>query len=97
MFQNSRIPDAVVEYLEDSGYETHKVIGPKGTAIRFDNNCIHTANVPSEQDRDVVISNIRPVHFDIKPRITREYTGSWTHQDVGPDPEQIKPVLRVSE
>lgn len=94
MFPQSRIPDRIIDQLVTQGYARHKVIGPKGTVIFFDNNCIHRANVPVEGYRDVVIFNIRPVHFQIRPCITTQYTGSWMHIDPVIDPEQLTPVLR---
>ena len=93
-YPHSRIPAAVMKDFLAQGYEKCKVVGPKGTSILFDNNCVHTANIPLEGHRDVVIFNIRPVNTPIRPYITRDYTGSWMHKDPVRDPEQIRPVLQ---
>lgn len=92
-YPGSRIPAQKMDELVAQGYKKVKIIGQKGTLILFDNNCIHTANIPTEEFRDVVIFNIRPVHFKIRPCITEKYTGSWMHKDPVHDPELIEPII----
>ncbi len=50
-WKGSRIPTRIMEAFLRSGYETHRVLGPAGTMIVFDNNCVHRANLASTHYR----------------------------------------------
>ena len=78
--------------LENQGFEQTKVTGPKGTAIFFDNNIVHKANVPIEAHRDIIILNIRPIDTKIRPLITQSTCGSWGNKSPLMNPAQIKPL-----
>ena len=56
-----------------------RVVGPPGTLILFDNNCIHRATVPRTRHRDAVILNFRPSHERVRPFIAASHTGSWSY------------------
>ena len=74
----SRVPPEVVARYAEEGYEPHRVVGPAGTLILFDNNCIHRATVPRTRHRDAVILNFRPAHERVRPFISERHTGSWS-------------------
>ena len=62
--------------------------------ILFDNNVLHKANIPSVGYRDVVVLQIRPVHFTPRGPIDRAWTGSFQHVDFNPNPYDYRPRLK---
>lgn len=74
----SRVPPEAMAEYETSGYAPHRAAGPRGTLIAFDNNCIHRATVPARTHRDALILNLRPSDRQVRPRISRAHTGSWS-------------------
>ena len=81
--------DNEVEYLVKNGYNSFKVLGPKGITYAFSNDACHRANPVIEGYRDVI--NIR-----VKPTTTKPPTyinKKWTTDNkisgtVNPDPEK---------
>ena len=90
----SRIPENILDQFISQGFEKRKIVGPKGTALFFDNNIVHKANVPTRDYRDVVIFNIRPTMFKLDPYVSRNFTGSWEHKSPIMDPTELKPRLK---
>ena len=90
----SRIPEDIMNDFIEQGYEKKRIVGPKGTALFFDNNIVHTATIPTRGYRDVVIFNIKPTLYKFKPYISKEYTGSWEHKSPIMDPAQTAPRLK---
>ena len=90
----SRIPKDMINEIVNQGYNKRKIVGPKGTALLFDNNIIHTANVPVHGYRDVVIFNIRPTLHKLVPYVSKNFTGSWEHKNPIVNPEEIVPRLK---
>lgn len=88
----SRIPTTMMEQFRSLGFEGHKITGPAGTMLFFDNNIVHRANIPIEGHRDVVILNIRPTMNKIRPYISKDTTGTWGYKSPIPDPSLIKPT-----
>jgi hypothetical protein len=89
---NSRIPKDMMESFYSQGLKNKKITGPKGTALFFDNNIVHRANIPTKGYRDVVIYNIRPTMHKMKKYISKDTTGSWTHKSPIMDPELLTPT-----
>ena len=87
----SRIPKHMINNLIMQGYEKTKIVGPKGTALFFDNNIIHKANIPTNSYRDVAIFNIKPTLNKFSSYVSKKYTGSWGHKSPIMDPAQITP------
>jgi hypothetical protein len=94
VYDGSRIPEAVLQDYLQKGYESARVVGPAGTAILFDNNCIHRATVPERRHRDAIVLLLRPSHRPIRPFVSRTYTGSWIHREPVVDPDLLAPVGR---
>jgi hypothetical protein len=90
----SRIPENIMNDFINQGYEKTKIIGSKGTALFFDNNIVHKANVPTRAYRDVVIFNIRPTMLKLDPYISRNFTGTWGHKSPIMNPEELIPRLK---
>jgi len=88
----SRIPPDMMEKFRKLGYKEHKITGPAGTILFFDNNIVHRANIPEEGYRDVVILNIRPTMDKIRPYISKDTTGSWGFKSPIPNPAHITPI-----
>jgi hypothetical protein len=92
-FSNSRISDdALTRYLSN-GAERHRVTGPRGTMIVFDNNMIHRGNLASEGHRDVIIFQFRPVTTKTQPHIDPRWTGSFQHATFNIHPCDLKPSI----
>ena len=89
----SRVPAYIMEEHEQMGYKKHKITGPKGTLLFFDNNIIHRANIPDRLHRDVIILNIRPTLEKFRPYMSKETTGTWGHKSPIMDPAQVAPIL----
>jgi len=92
LFEGSRVPEPVIQDYLQQGYEIRRVVGPAGTGILFDNNCIHRATVPKWRHRDAMVLLLRPVDRPIRPFISRTYTGSWIHKEPVVDPDLLTPV-----
>jgi hypothetical protein len=75
---HSRVPPEAIDGYRAMGYKPHRVVGPRGTLIAFDNNCIHRATSPRRRHRDAVILNLRPCHQRVRPFISKRHTGSWS-------------------
>jgi len=93
----SRVPiDVIDEYLK-AGYEAHKAVGKKGTMLIFDNNCVHRANVAKSGHRDVFAMQIRPAKTQMRPYLSRDWTGGFEANDIVKDPDIIKPSKKFAK
>lgn len=73
-YPGNRIPaDMIAGYLAD-GYVRHKVIGPKGTFMLFDEKNIHKGNYAEEGARDALVLQFRPT----LTRTERRIDPAWT-------------------
>ncbi len=91
LYGHSRVAQSAVARYFASGFESHKVTGPKGTMILFDNNVTHRANLASEHCRDVVIFQVRPATFSAQRYIDSRWTGSFQHTCFNANPRDFKP------
>jgi len=94
LYGNSRVPDRTIRRCLQNGFEGHKVVGPTGTMILFDNNIIHRGNLAKDTQRDVLVLQVRPAAFKARPCIDRRWTGSFPHEDFSADPGEITPRIR---
>lgn len=85
----SRVPADEIERQRLRGFVPHRAVGPAGTAIVFDNNCVHRATVPAGRHRDAVIFNLRPCHRRVRPFVSERHTGSWSFNAKQWDPACI--------
>jgi hypothetical protein len=92
----SRVAPEVVERHLANGYESHRVIGPRGTVVIFDDNIIHRATPARAGARDVVVFQVRPSLFRARPHLDRRWTGSFCHQNVNRDPYDLAPRLKTA-
>jgi len=92
----TRIPAKRIEHYLSHGYEAHKVCGPSGAIVLFDNNVIHKANIAQKRYRDVIVLQIRPATFQSKAYIDPRWTGSFQHMDFNPNPYDYQPKLKPS-
>ncbi len=90
----SRIPKNMMNEFSAAGYKKHKITGPAGTMLFFDNNIVHRATIPTEGYRDVAILNIRPTFNKIRPWISKSTCGSWMHKSPIMDPNATTPKLK---
>jgi hypothetical protein len=74
-----------------AGYESHKVTGPKGTLVFFEENVAHKANVARQGCRDAVFFQVRPATFHPGSYIDPRWTGTFQHVDFNPDPYEYQP------
>lgn len=91
LFENTRVPPKTVKRYLLNGHECHKVTGPRGTMILFDNNIVHRANLAKSRSRDVLVLQIRPATFCPKPYIHPQWTGSFEHVDFNLNPYDYQP------
>lgn len=87
-------PSAAKGHLS-RGYERHKVTGPAGTMVLFDENVVHRANVAESGFRDVIVLQIRPATFRRAAFIDPQWTGSFEHVDFNPDPYDLRPRQKL--
>jgi hypothetical protein len=86
----SRVPPEAIDELGRGGFTPYRAVGPAGTSILFDNNCVHRATTPRRQHRDALILNFRPSHRAVRPCIAREHTGSWSFNVKQWVPEELE-------
>lgn len=77
LWPKSRIPAATVERWLGAGMRIRSVVGPRGTMIVFDANCVHRATIPADGHRDAVIFSLRPCERAVRPFLAPGHTGSW--------------------
>jgi len=84
---HSRIVGKELEDYIKSGSKTKKITGDKGTICLFDNNIIHRASTAKREYRDAIVLMFRPWDQEVRPYISKDYTGSNNHVDVFKDPQ----------
>lgn len=87
----SRIPNEAIERWLAEGVEARTLLGPPGTMVVFDNNCVHRATIPNGGHRDAIILSLRPVIERVRPFIARTHTGSWDYNAKAWHPHQLQP------
>ncbi len=91
-FIETRISPRQIERYARLGFVPFQLLGPKGTTCLFSENIIHKANIPKKGHRDVVVIQMRPVDFRPTSFIHENWTGSFQHVDVNPDPSLLVPI-----
>jgi glycosyltransferase involved in cell wall biosynthesis len=82
--------DAIDRHLRD-GWERHRVTGPRGTVILFDDNVVHRATIATSGHRDVIVFQVRPVPFPVAHHIDARWTGTFGHRQFHLDPYELQP------
>lgn len=90
-----RISPGLIQRRLAEGYQGHKVTGPKGTLVFFEENVVHKANVAKQECRDALFFQVRPATFRPDRYIDPRWTGSFQHQDFNPDPYDTTPHLKA--
>jgi hypothetical protein len=88
-------PRKLAEY-RSKGFEPYRLTGKSGTAVLFDENIIHKANIPSRGYRDAIFLQIRPSTFRPERYIDERWTGSFEHVDFNLDPYDYQPRPKSS-
>lgn len=91
-FLDTRISPQQIARYTAQGFTPFKLTGPKGTTCLFSENIIHKANIAKTRHRDVLIIQIRPVTFRPSSYVSHQWTGSFQHLDVPPDPAYLSPI-----
>lgn len=94
LYGASRISERVLARYFSKGFEGHKVTGPRGTIILFDNNIIHKGNLALQTYRDVITFQTRPVSFKRGPYIDPRWTGSFQQAPFNQDPNDFPSSTR---
>ena len=88
-FHPSRYTAEEINKAVKAGAKVQPQLGPKGSVVAFDNNILHRANLTKEGHRDVAIFMIKPHDKPLRPRISKDYTGTNYHKDVFVDPTKF--------
>lgn len=91
VWPGSRIPEQRVRQWLDDGWEARPVLGPRGTMVVFDANCVHRATIPCSGHRDAIIFSLRPCEQPVRPAVSPMHTGSWTFNAKDWDPRILAP------
>lgn len=91
LYGTSRVTTSTIELHLANGFESHKVTGPQGTLILFDNNIIHKASLASKGHRDVLILQLRPTIKSLRPFIDPSWTGTFQHAPFSRNPADTRP------
>jgi hypothetical protein len=94
LYGDSRVPESIVREHLQNGFECHKVVGPRGTMIIFDNNIIHKGNLAKATHRDVLVLQVRPAAFRARPCIDARWTGSFPHVAFSLRPAEVTPRVK---
>lgn len=94
LYGESRVSNSFVTGHLMNGFEIHKVIGPAGTLILFDNNIIHKGTIASETYRDVLTLQFRPVPHKHRPHVDPRWTGTFEHSPFNRNPSDVRPTTR---
>jgi hypothetical protein len=91
---NSRLSTRFLKRHIESGCRPHRVTGPAGTLILFDNNIAHKANLARKRHRDVVTFQIRPCDHPAAHALDVRWTGSFQHEDFNRSPGDYTARIR---
>jgi len=71
----SRVPESEIKLTIDSGGRTVKLLGPRGSAVCFNNNIVHRGNlsVPGKY-RDCIVLRVRPTLNPVPNYIDKRWT-----------------------
>lgn len=94
LHSDGRVPAAQVERWFAEGWESHKLTGPAGTVLVFDQNVIHRGTLAKSRHRDVVVYQVRPAHFKASPVVDPRWTGTFGDLDFNKNPNEMRPVRR---
>jgi hypothetical protein len=83
------VPPEEIERRVKSGWAVEPITGPRGTVIVFDDNIVHRATLAKAAHRDVVVFQVRPAAFKASPRIDRRWTGTFGHQAMNSNPDDL--------
>ena len=72
-------PDDYIEHIiETFGLKVTSLLGEPGTMCIFNNNIVHRGSIPTEQDRDVLLFQFRPVKKKPEKHLDWDYlNSSW--------------------
>ncbi len=94
LYGDSRVTkEELACYLAD-GLVPHRITGPRGTMIVFDNNMIHRSNLAVHTHRDVLILQVRPAAGRYRPYVDTRWTGSFQNAPFNRNPGYIKTTTR---
>ncbi|MEP7152362.1 MAG: phytanoyl-CoA dioxygenase family protein [Nitrospira sp.] len=85
------ITDRKLAEYHANGYQPYRLTGKSGTAVLFDDNIVHKANIPIKGYRDAIFLQIRPCTFRPERYIDEQWTGSFEHVDFNADPYEYQP------
>lgn len=91
---DSRVTAAQIERDLRDGWRTHRVTGPIGTVLVFDDNVVHRGTLARSRHRDVVVYQVRPADFKASPFVDPRWTGTFGHLDFNRDPREMRPMNR---
>ena len=94
LYGESRVTEEYLSRCRGEGFVPHKITGPKGTMILFDNNMIHRANLAVQTHRDVLILQVRPAASKHRPYVDPRWTGSFQHAPFNRNPGHMKTTTR---
>lgn len=82
-YRNSRITNEQIKEFGDE-YIPHKITGNTGKTIIFNQNIIHKANIPTENERIAVILQLRPIINKRDKYFSKKYTKTFVNQTPQP-------------
>jgi len=93
-WNGTRTPESVLnDFIQNENCEIVDVEDKAGTAIIFDNNCIHKGTIPTNGFRYAMTIQFKPVNKKLVPVFDKKYVGNgWKHVTFHKDPEIIKPM-----
>jgi hypothetical protein len=86
-YGDSRLDEAALARLARDGYQPHRVTGPAGTMLIFDNNVVHRATLAERAHRDVLVLQVRPAVAPGFGVVDPAWTGSFQHSGFNLDPD----------
>ena len=91
-WNGTRTPENILnDFIQNENCEIVDVEDKAGTAIIFDNNCIHKGTIPTNGFRYAMTIQFKPVNKKLK--FDKKYVGNgWKHITFHKDPEIIKPM-----
>ena len=93
-WNGTRTPDSILnDFIQNENCEIVDIEDKAGTAIIFDNNCIHKGTIPTNGFRYAMTIQFKPVNKKLVPVFDKKYVGNgWKHVTFHKDPEIIKPM-----
>lgn len=79
-YPGCRVSEKQIDDFKQKNYEPFKIVGEKGKIIIFNENIIHKANIPKNNERVILTLQVKPILIKRDKYFSRQYTGTFGNE-----------------